>query len=94
MGIRDKMTPKSKDELRDGLEKFIRREHSDVPDKLDNMVECGNLLFDNGYSYDYTDDFMVMWFKIGDNVHISMNQYTELDELQERVDFNKKRWGI
>lgn len=93
--ILDLMVDKTDEEIKEGFEDFIKSIYDKSKQDLSITVECAKLLVDNGYEFERTDDFSVMWFRIPEkSVYCSMNDYTTLDELKERIAFNKDRWGI
>ena len=100
--IRDKMTAKSDEEVKIASVTTTLETYPNA--NKDELTKCVNLLLDNGYHYkgtniedhgyiDYDED--ITWFTYIDPEHyISLTSNTTLSELEQRIEFNKKRYKL
>jgi len=92
--LRDQMVAKSKEEILDSIINSSKNRISQ--EKIDNYKECISYLMDNNYTYDYKDDFNVLWFnwKGIKHIYVYMNEYTKLDDLKKSLEHNKIRYKL
>jgi len=106
--LRDKMTPKTEEEVKQATIKTVLDTYTDSKNRQDELTECVNLLLDNGYYYkgiNFEDSFDnrpndkrekdVVWFAFDEPEHyLSMTDNTKLVNLKKRLDDYKKRYKI
>ena len=93
--IRDKMTPKSEEEIRTATENLVKNTYPNSQDKYNELMKCVTLLLDNKYKYDYIDTDKVIWFIYNKPLHfVSLDDLTEFDELEKRLNKYKIKYNL
>jgi len=106
--LRDKMTPKSEEEVSQATITTVLKTYPNSKNRHDELTDCVNLILDNGYYYkglNIRDDFDnrpvkdrekdVVWFKYNEPLHfLSMTDNTRLENLKKRLDDYKKRYKL
>jgi len=90
--LRDKMTPKSGEELRMAYEKEIRK-HFNIPTKeLEKKIECLFYFLDNGFEFEFINEFDVIWFEdIISGYHLSIDKNSDLETVKKDVNWVKEK---